>query len=265
MGILEAYKHAFKTGIAMSKPTSICQVIQKTGTTAKSHMVSAMYIICCRFGIRDNILCFSFFIIFLFPSYIKAGTKSKGNQQYHILCIFTNGNVHDVEATKAVLNAVQNEPLSIVVVGVGPGNFNNMQFLNEFKPQGGSPSRVQFVEMKSGGGLANKTLKEIPDQLVSFYVAHNIAPNNPIEPDEIVIEPYKEEDDKPDKPGKKNELLEKVKSQGMRQVMRQGKRILNQQVGKIFGVRGRRPLSKQGMVDMLCDKQVNKFTNKIFN
>ena len=110
-------------------------------------------------------------------------------------------------------------------------------------------------------------MKEIPDQLVAFYVSQNISPNSPIEPDEIVIEPYKEEEEvKPgnNKPDKKNELLGKVKDQGMRQVMRQGKRILNQQARKIFGVRGRRPLTKQGMMDMLCDKQVNKLTSKIF-
>jgi hypothetical protein len=39
-GILEAYKNAFETGIAMSKPTNVTEVIQGAGKAAKKCLVS---------------------------------------------------------------------------------------------------------------------------------------------------------------------------------------------------------------------------------
>ena len=52
-------------------------------------------------------------------------------QEYSILAIFTNGNVHDKEVTIKAIEEVIDDPLSIVVIGVGPSDFNDMTFLNE--------------------------------------------------------------------------------------------------------------------------------------
>jgi hypothetical protein len=225
-GIIEAYKYTFKTGIAMSKPTNLCEVIRNSGKAAKSHLATA---------------------------------QQNGGQQYSILCILTNGNVHSVEETIAALNDVHNDPISIIVVGVGPSSFDDMKFLNKINPShGGGLSRVQFVEMKNGD-LAQEALNVIPEHLVQYFLSNNIKPNPPIEADDIVVEPYNEqEEEQEQKPNKKNELLEKVKKEGQRQVMRQAKRIFDQQSRKLFGRRRGRQPTKQQVFDKLLDQQVNK-------
>jgi Copine len=186
------------------------------------------------------------------------------NQVYCVLSIFTNGNVHNVEETVAALKEVDDAPLSVVVVGVGPSDFSDMKFLNDH-------ASVVFVDMKSAGGsngLAEQTLKCIPDHLVKYFMSNQMKPNAPAEPDEIVIEPFVDENEeggqqgevtKP--PDKKSELCEKAKQIGMRQAMRQGRRILDQQKRKIFGRRGGRPPTSQQAFDKIMDQQVNKLMN----
>jgi hypothetical protein len=116
-----------------------------------------------------------------------------GNQEYSILIIFTNGNVHSKEETIAAIAEVASDPLSIVVVGVGPGDFGNMKFLNEKR---NDRDNVLFVELKTHeqdeNALSEATLKPIPAQLVNYFVSNGIRPNPPVDTDEIVIEPFSE-------------------------------------------------------------------------
>lgn len=178
----------------------------------------------------------------------------------------------------SALKKVEDSPLSIVVVGVGPSTFDDMHFLDD-RP------RVKFVDMKavdggSGNGLAEQTLRTIPDQLVSYFVSRDIKPNAPLETDEIFIEPFSEEnvgtgDEPTQEPqgdeaastadqqptDKKAELYKQVKQHGMRQVMRQGRRLIDQQKRKIFGRCGGRPPTNQQTFDKLMDTQVNKLMN----
>jgi hypothetical protein len=116
-----------------------------------------------------------------------------GNQEYSILIIFTNGNVHSKEETIAAIAEVASDPLSIVVVGVGPGDFGNMKFLNEKR---NDRDNVLFVELKTHeqdeSALSEATLKPIPAQLVNYFVSNGIRPNPPVDTDEIVIEPFSE-------------------------------------------------------------------------
>lgn len=151
-GILAAYKNAFKSGIAMSKPTDITEVIKTAGSDAAECLVKSL---------KD------------------------GRQEYTILVVFTNGGVHSVEETISALDGVKDKPLSIVVVGVDPSA--DMTFLNEI--DGGS-SHVVFVDAKA---KASEALKHIPEDLVRCFTKSGIRPNPPIEPDEIVIEPFTED------------------------------------------------------------------------
>ena len=116
-----------------------------------------------------------------------------GNQEYSILIIFTNGNVDNKEEVVAAIAEVASEPLSIVVVGVGPGDFGNMDFLNEKR---NDRDNALFVEMKTHeqdeNALSEATLKPIPAQLVEYFVSNGIRPNPPVDTDEIVIEPFNE-------------------------------------------------------------------------
>ena len=190
-------------------------------------------------------------------------------QEYSILAIFTNGGIYDVDETIKALKDVEDDPLSVVVIGVGPSEFNDMKFLDE-------QPRVKFVNMKSvdgdsssSSGLAEQSLKMIPDQLVSYFVRKDIKPNAPVEADEIFIEPFGEGDGGEEQageetpPDKKSELYNKVKEHGMRQIMRQGRRIIDQQKRKIFGRRGGRPPTTQQAFDRIMDQQVNKLM-KVF-
>ena len=78
-------------------------------------------------------------------------------------------------------------PLSIIIVGIGNSNFENMDVLDadEFElvdSNGKAAVRdiVQFVKYKDFSGdigcLAEQVLCEVPDQLVSYMVANNKAP-----------------------------------------------------------------------------------------
>jgi hypothetical protein len=123
-----------------------------------------------------------------------------GNQAYSLLLIFTNGRVHSVEKTVAALDEVHGEPLSIVIIGVGPADFDNdMQFLDDRRQSKHKRDNVKFVDMKAHkrdeDGLTEATLKEIPKQLVDYFVSKGIHPNAPVDADEIVIEPFNEEED----------------------------------------------------------------------
>jgi hypothetical protein len=72
-----------------------------------------------------------------------------------------------------------------------------MEFLNERCQRDDGGDRVKFVAIKvhDEDALAEETLKGIPQQLVGYFGSKGIRPNPPIETDEIVIEPFKEEEE----------------------------------------------------------------------
>lgn len=160
-GILDAYKSAFQGGIAMSKPTDITAVIKAAGKKAQKSLEAAM---------------------------------TGSNQEYTILTIFTNGSVHSVEETIAAFADVMSEPLSIVVIGVGPSDFADMSFIKECQAKG---NRVHFVDAKAhkDASVTEASLSVIPEQLTSYFQSKGIQPGIPIESDEIVIEPFSEENE----------------------------------------------------------------------
>lgn len=45
---------------------------------------------------------------------------------YHILLIITDGEIHDMPATKDLIVECSNYPLSIIIIGVGGADFRNM-------------------------------------------------------------------------------------------------------------------------------------------
>jgi hypothetical protein len=170
-----------------------------------------------------------------------------GNQEYSILIIFTNGDVHNKEKVIAAIADVAGDPLSIVVVGVGEGDFDNMDFLNEKR---NDRDDVLFVRghAQDENALSEATLKPIPAQLVDYFVSNGIRPNPPVDTDEIVIEPFNEALDveadvttsesgevevhcnaKPEE-----SKFQKYGKQGTTLFMKQGKTIMNRQK-KTFG------------------------------
>lgn len=112
-----------------------------------------------------------------------------------------------MEETIAALADVQDDPLSVVVVGVGPSDFTDMSFLKECREKGDDGAagmRVHFVDTKlhdEDQTLTEETLSIIPAQLVRYFSSKGISPNPPVETDEIVIEPFQEEEEQQQQEG----------------------------------------------------------------
>lgn len=164
-GIIEAYHQTFQSGLIMSSPTVITQVIETAGAFAKKGQADALQV---------------------------------GKSKYTILLILTDGAVSDIHATVASINANSDAPLSIVIVGIGNADFSSMQHLDD-----GVNGRdiVQFVEFNRHkhdvNSLTHETLSEVPEQLVGYFQKNNIppAPAVQIREEEIVVVAQEEEID----------------------------------------------------------------------
>jgi len=105
---------------------------------------------------------------------------------YNIFLIITDGEIHDMPETKRLIVEASSLPLSIIIIGVGQEKFKAMKELDADKgmlrdESGKTAQRdiVQFVKFKkysSQGAhvLAEKVLKEVPDQLVSYMMKKGI-------------------------------------------------------------------------------------------
>jgi len=164
-GILEAYHQTFKSGLVMSSPTVVTQVIDTAASFARKGQQEA---------------------------------QSEGKIKYSILLILTDGAVSDINATIASLRAASDAPLSIVVVGIGNADFSAMQNLDDL---GSCTDILQFVEFNAhkndANSLTQATLNEIPDQLVGYFQRNGIQPPPPVQvaEEEIQVEAQEEEID----------------------------------------------------------------------
>ena len=115
-----------------------------------------------------------------------------GNQAYSILLILTDGAVTDVQKTAEALKAVCEFPLSVIIVGIGDANFDDMKFLDD--DIGAKHDICDFVQFNlhkhDADSLTKDTLEEIPMHLADYFLRNGISPNPPkntVE-DEIVVE-----------------------------------------------------------------------------
>jgi len=164
-GILDAYHNTFKSGLVMSSPTDITQVITSGADFAKKGQEAA---------------------------------QRAGQNKYSILLILTDGSVSDVNATLATLRASSDAPLSIIIVGIGSADFSDMQKLDD---NSFGRDIVQFVEFNAhkhdARSLTQATLQEIPRQLVEYFQGKGIQPSPFVQvtEDEIRVEAQEEEID----------------------------------------------------------------------
>lgn len=143
-GVLDAYNSVFQTGLVMTSPTVFTEVIENAATRAQRALVSA---------------------------------QQKGCQAYTILLIVTDGAVSDSQATASCLNRVSDNPLSVVIVGVGNADFAAMEFLDDLKGGRDIAQFVQFNKQRaSTEDLSSVTLREIPEQLVGYFQSKGIQP-----------------------------------------------------------------------------------------
>lgn len=120
---------------------------------------------------------------------IAQSAQQAGSQVYTILLILTDGEIHDMQAVKDSIVSASRMPLSVIIIGVGNENFQNMEILDGDKGLTNSKGEkairdlVQFVPFKSFANnipeLAKRVLAELPDQVVQYYTSAGIKPNPP--------------------------------------------------------------------------------------
>jgi hypothetical protein len=113
-------------------------------------------------------------------AFLQELAEEEGKMSYTILLILTAGNVEHVEETKQLLIEASEDPLSVVIVGIGDADFSSMQFLDEHDPEkeaGRDITKfVRFSDYKSFNALTEAVLDEIPDQLVSHFFERGMMP-----------------------------------------------------------------------------------------
>lgn len=123
---------------------------------------------------------------------------------YTVLLILTDGEIHDMEDTIDAIVAASTLAMSIIIIGVGNEKFANMVTLDsddrKLRSSTGKIAKrdiVQFVPLKkyqstsySGEGygnfngvndaLADAVLKELPRQVCNYYKGQGRKPNKEI-------------------------------------------------------------------------------------
>lgn len=115
------------------------------------------------------------------------------SQHYYVLMIITDGEISDMEDTVDAIIDASEEPLSIIIVGVGSSSFSNMNELDsDDKPLQSKRANkwtqrdiVQFVPFRQFKNnpqmIAEETLKEVPRQVSDFMMLRGIVPNAKIQ------------------------------------------------------------------------------------
>lgn len=100
-----------------------------------------------------------------------------------------------MKETKDQLIEASDDPLSVVIVGIGDADFTGMQFLDDHDPkvEGGRDITkfVRFNDYKSFNALTEAVLDEIPDQLVSYFYDRGIMPGQleDFDPEHVEVAP----------------------------------------------------------------------------
>lgn len=106
----------------------------------------------------------------------------KNPQNYTVVLIMTDGEINDMDSTIDMIVEASFLPLSVIIVGIGNGDFKNMeildgddQILKNSKGISAQRDIVQFVPFRNFensediGALAEAVLEELPRQVVDFY------------------------------------------------------------------------------------------------
>jgi hypothetical protein len=125
----------------------------------------------------------------------RSMERSRDRQCYTTLVILTAGDVSDLRrAEDAICSAAEDAPLSIVMIGVGTGDFESVLYLTGFgfgklRNSNGVPvarETVHFVRFSDYHGNAGKcvseSLREIPEQFVQHYInsGEECLPSKPL-------------------------------------------------------------------------------------
>ena len=120
---------------------------------------------------------------------VKENLKNGLVMSYNILMILTDGQISDMQDTIDELVEASFLPISVIIVGIGGGNFGNMDILDAddnplYDRRGRKADRdlVQFVPFNNYKNdppkLAEQVLEEIPRQVVEYYKHKGIRPKD---------------------------------------------------------------------------------------
>jgi len=113
--------------------------------------------------------------------------RSPPGDNYTVLLILTDGAIHDMPMTKSLIVDASVLPMSIIIVGIGNADFENMVELDcdsgmlaDERGRKAARDIVQFVPFRKfegdGPRLAREVLAEVPKQLVQFMKHHGVVP-----------------------------------------------------------------------------------------
>ena len=108
---------------------------------------------------------------------------------YNILVIMTDGKVDDYGDTVDAIVEASHYPISIIILGIGPNKFENMNILDEkfytlTDKKGRKPTRdiVKFIPyMKYENNrslLAKEIFNEVPFQILEYFCSKEISPDD---------------------------------------------------------------------------------------
>ena len=120
---------------------------------------------------------------------VKENLRKGMTMSYNILMILTDGQISDMQMTINELVEASFLPISVIIVGIGNGNFGNMDILDaDDNPLYDTGRRkadrdlVQFVPFNDYKNdppkLAEQVLEEIPRQVVEYYQHKGIKPKD---------------------------------------------------------------------------------------
>lgn len=110
---------------------------------------------------------------------------------YYVLLILTDGSITDMEDTQAAIVHGSKLPMSIIIVGVGNGDFGSLTHLDSDNvlltaSDGSVCARdiVQFIPFRqyqnaTGEIFAREVLAEIPKQVTEYYKLAHLPPSPP--------------------------------------------------------------------------------------
>ena len=113
---------------------------------------------------------------------------------YNILLILTDGQIDDLQDTIDEMVEASFLPISVIIVGIGNGDFTSMDILDadenplyDRRRRKADRDLVQFVPFNQFKNdptkLAEQVLEEIPRQVVEYYQHKGIKPQDDIEED----------------------------------------------------------------------------------
>ena len=122
---------------------------------------------------------------------VKENLSAGKTMNYSILMILTDGLINDMDDTIDALVEASFLPISVIIIGIGNGDFGNMDILDAdeeplFDRNGRKADRdlVQFVPFmqyaNDGEKLAEQVLEEVPRQVVEYYQHNKIYPSDPV-------------------------------------------------------------------------------------